>query len=426
MRLNTKYAEKFIKRRELKLIEKEIAQAHRMLEKGTGPGADFLGWAHLPSSTTKKELTEIEEGASSVRSSSDLFIVIAIGGSYSGSRAAIEFLSPSPAVDRPEIYFAGNNLDSACLDNLANIIKGKRVCVNVISKSGTTTEPAIAFRIIKDWLKRKYSPHQLKERIIFTTTKGKGLLWSMARKEGYRTFHIPENVGGRFSVLTAVGLLPMAVAGIDIRSLIKGACDIEAKSGSSDITKNPSYRYAAFRNLLYRNGKRIEIASSFHESLFCLLEWWKQLYAESEGKQGQGLFPATAIFSTDLHSIGQLIQEGERNILETFLRIRKKTAQVKIPYLKGNADNLNYLYGKELAFVNKVAYQATALAHMEGGVPNMAITIDEPSAYCLGELIYFFERAVGASGYLLGINPFDQPGVEAYKKNMFRLLGKPS
>lgn len=425
MKLNTKYAEKFIEKTELKIIEQEIKDTHLILEKGSGPGADLLGWLHLPSSTSRKDLAKIEEVASSIKDSSDAFIAIGIGGSYLGSRAAIEFLRPSYQEGKPAIYFAGNNLDTFSLHNLIDKIKDKEVSVNVISKSGATTEPAVAFRIIKDFLKKRYSPYELRKRIIFTTTKGRGPLWKTSKKEGYRCFCIPENVGGRFSVLTAVGLLPMSVAGIDISSLIKGASDIEAKSKSTDIGKNLSYRYAAFRNLLYRNGKRIEIMSSFHVRAFHVLEWWKQLFAESEGKDGRGLFPVTAIFSTDLHSIGQLIQEGERNIFETFLRINKRTHDIKIPYAKDNIDNLNYLYGKGIDFANRMAYKGTALAHMEGDVPNMTITIDEPSAYCLGELIYFFERAVGASGYLLGINPFDQPGVEAYKKNMFRLLGKP-
>lgn len=426
MKLNTRYAEKFIRKRELKLIEQEIKDAHLMLERETGPGSDFLGWLHLPSSTTKKDLEKIKEAVSSIKDSSDIFIIIAIGGSYLGSRAAIEFLHPSYQDKRPAIYFAGNNLDPTYLYELINNIKDKEVSVNVISKSGTTTEPAVAFRIIKDFLKKRYSPYQLKKRIIFTTTKGRGRLWNMARKEGYRCFYIPENVGGRFSVLTAVGLLPMSVAGIDINSVIEGASGIEQKCKSSDISRNLSYRYAAFRNLLYRNGKKIEIMSSFHTRLFYVLEWWKQLFAESEGKQGRGLFPVTATFSTDLHAIGQLIQQGERNIFETFLAINRKTRDIKIPYAKGNLDNLNYLHSKGLDFVNRMAYRGTALAHTEGNVPNMTITVDEPSAYCLGELIYFFERSVGVSGYLLRINPFDQPGVEAYKKNIFRLLGKPS
>lgn len=425
MKLNTRYVEKFIRNRELEIIAQEIKDAHLMLERGTGPGSDFLGWLHLASSTGKKDLAEIKEVASSIKDSSDVFIVIGIGGSYLGSKAAIEFLCPPYQQEEPAIYFAGNNLDPFYLSKLIDNIKDKEISVNVISKSGTTAEPAVVFRIIKDSLKKRYSPYELKKRITCTTTKGTGPLWSIAKKEGYRCFHIPLNVGGRFSVLTAVGLLPMSVAGIDINSLIKGASDIEARCKSSDIARNLSYRYAAFRNLLYRNGKRIEIMSSFHTSLFYVLEWWKQLFAESEGKDGGGLFPATAIFSTDLHSIGQLIQEGERNILETFLRINKITHDIKIPYTKDNVDNLNYLYGKGMDFVNRMAYEGTALAHMEGDIPNMTITIDEPSAYCLGELIYFFERAVGISGYLLGINPFDQPGVETYKKNMFKLLGKP-
>jgi glucose-6-phosphate isomerase len=315
-------------------------------------------------------------------------------------------------------------MDPASLKPIIDSIKAKDVGINVISKSGTTIEPALAFRIIRELLVKKYSPAQLKKRIICTTTEGKGLLWDMTKKEGYRTFTVPQNVGGRFSVLTPVGLLPMAVAGINIKELMKGACEREAESASADIEKNLSYKYAALRNLLYRNGKKIEIMASFHTRLLYLLEWCKQLFAESEGKAGKGLFPATAIFSTDLHANGQLIQEGERNIFETFLDVDKTETDIKVLSDKNDLDKLNYLSGKGLDLINRMAFKGTALAHFDGGVPNMTIGIDRYSAFCLGELIYFFQRAVGVSGQLLGINPFDQPGVEAYKKNMFRLLGK--
>lgn len=426
MRFDTKYLKSFIVNSELKAIEGEIKDAHQMLEKGTGLGSDFLGWLHLPSSTTQKSLSKINDAAEAIRDSSEALVVIGIGGSYLGSRAGIEFLAPLKQDKGIKVYFAGNNIDPCYLSRLIDDIKDKDITLNVISKSGTTTEPATAFRILRKLLKKQYSASELKKRIIFTTTKSKGLLSQEAKKEGYSCFYIPEDVGGRFSVLTAVGLLPMAAAGIDIKELIKGAAAIEAKSSSYKIDRNQAYYYAAMRNLMYRNGKRIEIMCSFHTRLFYLLEWWKQLYAESEGKEGKGLFPAISVFSTDLHAIGQLIQEGERNIFETFLMIDKKEHDVRLPHNKDNIDNLNYLSGKGLDFINRMAHKGTALAHADGGVPNMTLSIDERSAYCLGELIYFFQRAVGISGYLLGINPFNQPGVEAYKKNMFKLLGKPS
>jgi len=426
MRLDTKYLDTFISRGELRMIEEEEKEAHLSLENGTCPSADFLGWLHLPSSTKDAELKRIERIAKEIRKTSSAFIVIGIGGSYLGSRAALEFLSPGYAEDGPcKIYFAGNSIDPLYLSNLINKIKDKDITVNVISKSGTTIEPATAFRIIRDKvLKKRYSSQELKKRIIFTTTKGKGALSNMAKRGGYRCFYIPEDVGGRFSVLTPVGLLPMAVAGIDIKAVIKGAASIEAKSKTPSLETNLSYRYACLRNLLYRNGKKIEIACSFHTDLHYLLEWWKQLFAESEGKDGKGLFPATAIFSTDLHANGQLIQQGERNIFETFLCIKKKEADLKLGHDKDNIDKLNYISGKGLDLINKMAYKGTVLAHKDGNVPNMSITIDERSAFCLGELIYFFQRAVALSGLLLGINPFDQPGVQAYKDNMFRLLGR--
>ncbi|MFH1868088.1 MAG: glucose-6-phosphate isomerase [Candidatus Omnitrophota bacterium] len=425
MKLNTKYLNRFILKKEFKFIEEEIKDAHHMLENGTGLGSDFHGWLHLPSTTTRKSLASINAAAKTIRDISDVFIVVGIGGSYLGSRAAIEFLSPVKEKSKIDICFAGNSIDPDYLNKLLTDVKDKRIVINVISKSGTTTEPAVAFRIIKSLLRKKYTSSELKKRIIFTTTKGKGLLSEEAKKDGYRCFYIPENVGGRFSVLTAVGLLPMAAAGVDIDELMKGAANVESESSSYKIERNLAYYYAALRNLLYRNGKKIEIMCSFHTRLFYFLEWWKQLFAESEGKEGKGLFPAISIFSTDLHAIGQLIQEGERNIFETFLKIDKKASDVKLPHDKYNIDNLNYLSGKGLDFINKMAYRGTALAHAEGNVPNMTLSVDECSAFCLGELIYFFQRAVGISGYLLGINPFDQPGVEAYKKNMFKLLGKP-
>jgi len=425
MKLDTKYLSKFITKSELEPIKEEIKTAHNMLENGTGPGADFLGWLHLPSSTKSDYLKKITSTANSIRKNSDVFIAIGIGGSYLGSKAGIDFLCSNNQNSDCTVTYAGNSIDPYYLQNLLDSIKDKDITINVISKSGTTIEPAIAFRIIKAHMKKRYSPSELQKRIICTTTKGKGALWTMAKKEGYKCFYIPENVGGRFSVMTAVGLLPMAVAGIDIKELIKGAADIESKSSSYDIDKNLSYQYAALRNLLYRNGRNIEIGCSFHPAIFSLLQWWKQLFAETEGKDGKGIFASAAIYSTDLHANGQLIQEGERNIFETFIRLKKKSADIKVPNDKSNLDKLNYLTGKGMDFINKMAYEGTALAHADGNVPNMALTLDSQSAFCLGQMYYFFQRAVGVSGYLLRVNPFNQPGVQAYKDNMFRLLGRP-
>ena len=426
MRLDTKYLNGFILKKELDPIREEIKEAHDMLEKGTGPGSSFLGWLHLPSTTSKDYLKEIKNIAKDVRGSCDVFIVVGIGGSYLGSRAAMEFFGANNRDgSTPEVLFAGNSIDPDYLSNLISNIKDKEICINVISKSGTTIEPASAFRILKSLMKKRYTDSEIKKHIICTTTKGKGALYTMAKKNGYKSLYIPEDVGGRFSVLTAVGLLPMAVAGIDIDEVIRGAADIEKKSSVTDIDKNISYQYAALRNLLYRNGKKIEIGCSFHVSLLSMLEWWKQLFAESEGKEGKGLFPQAAIFSTDLHANGQLIQQGERNLFETFIRIKKKSADLKLPREDEDIDKLNYIAGKGLSFINKMAYEGTAQAHADGGVPNMALIVDERSAFCLGQLFYFFQRAVGVSGYLLRVNPFDQPGVQAYKENMFRLLGRP-
>jgi glucose-6-phosphate isomerase len=421
MKLDTAYVNKFISKKELSLMDYEVEQAHNMLEKAKGEGSDYLGWLRLPSETKSSYIKSIQEEAVSIQTASRILIVIGIGGSYLGSRAGIEFISRQ---SKTKVIFAGNNMDPAYLSNLLDEISGKDVSINVISKSGTTIEPAAAFRILMAEMKKRYSKSELTKRVICTTTYKKGALYAIAKKNNYRLFYIPENIGGRFSVLTAVGLLPMAVSGIDIDSLMKGALDIERKSRVPDIRKNIVYKYAALRNLLYRNGKKIEIGCSFNQSMFFILEWWKQLFAESEGKEGKGIFPATAIFSTDLHANGQLIQEGERNIFETFLVIAKKDIDIKLPFDKDNLEGLNYLSGKGLSFINKMAYKGTALAHMQGGVPNMSLIVNEPSAFCLGQIFYFFQKSAGVSGYLLRVNPFNQPGVEAYKKNMMQLLKK--
>ncbi|MDD5504082.1 MAG: glucose-6-phosphate isomerase [Candidatus Omnitrophica bacterium] len=419
MRLDTSYADKFIKKADLESVKTEVIECHNMLEKGSGEGSDYLGWLHLPSRTDKKSIEEIQLAASSIRNSCQACVVIGIGGSYLGARAAIEFMDITRGV---KIIFAGNNIDPDYLSNRLDELKGQDIAVNVISKSGTTLEPAAAFRVVMDEMKKRYKANELKKRVICTTTQSKGALFQIARKNGFGLFFIPENIGGRFSVLTSVGLLPMAIAGIDIDELIKGAVCAEEMSASCDLEKNPSCKYAVYRNILYRMGKKIEIGASFHQSMLYVLEWWKQLYAESEGKNGKGIVPLTAIFSTDLHANGQLIQEGERNIFETFLAIDEKSKDIALPACDDNLDGLNYLAGKGLSFINKMAYKGTSLAHMQGGVPNMTLSVKERSAFCLGQIFYFFQRAVGLSGYLLKVNPFNQPGVEAYKKNMLSLL----
>jgi glucose-6-phosphate isomerase len=419
MRLDTKYLNKFIDKKELELMQEEVKDAHNMLEKGSGPGSDFLGWLHLPSTTKSQSLDQIKHAASVMRRDSDICIVIGIGGSYLGARAAIEFINQK---DNTKIIFAGNNIDPDYMRGILSEIKDKDFSINVISKSGTTIEPAAAFRVLLDVMKKRYPQSELKRRVVCTTTRQKGALHAIAKNNNFKSLYIPEDVGGRFSVLTPVGLLPMAIAGIDIDEVIKGASDIEKKSSKPDTENNLPYRYAALRNLLYRNGKKIEIGSSFHASLLYVLEWWKQLFAESEGKDAKGIFPMTAIFSTDLHANGQLIQDGERNVFETFLAIENKDKDIILPKDKEDLDGLNYLSGKGLSYINKMAYKGTSLAHMQGGVPNMTIAVKERSAFCLGQLFYFFQRAVGVSGYLLRVNPFDQPGVEAYKKNMLALL----
>ena len=427
--LDTRNTEAFINQRQLDLIAPEIISADRKLKKGTGEGADFLGWMRLGSKTTQKLIKDINSVADEIRQNSDVFLCIGIGGSYLGSRAGIEFVSSvfdNHEANGLKVYFCGNNLCPDYLyDFINSVAKHNDLYVNVISKSGTTIEPALAFRVIYDFMKTRYNKQELSKRIICTTDKSRGALKTMAAKEGFRTFVIPDNVGGRFSVLAPVGLLPMACAGIDIEEVLKGAAEFEKYTFKTGPEENTAYKYAAMRNILYRSGKDIEILSSFHPPLHSFLEWWKQLFAESEGKGSRGIFPTTADFTTDLHSIGQLIQEGKRNIFETFLIVEKQRHKMKIPYSKNNIDNLNYLSGKDLKFVQTNAYKGTARAHTKGGVPNMTLKISEASPFYLGQLYYFFEIAVGISGYLLGINPFDQPGVEAYKQSMYRLLKKP-
>lgn len=411
--------------------EKEVAESMEKLHKGTGKGNDFLGWLHLPSSITGAHLSEIETAAKQLRERCEIVVVIGIGGSYLGAKAVIEALSDTFAQikgngNNPQVLFAGQNIGEDYLYELQQVLAGKQFGLINISKSGTTTEPAIAFRLLKKQLEAQVGKEEAKHRIIAVTDAARGALRKLADMEGYKTFVIPDNVGGRFSVLTPVGLLPIAVAGFDIRSLVSGAASMEQFCGAEvPFEKNPAAIYAATRNALYKTGKKIEILVNFNPKLHFFAEWWKQLYGESEGKDNKGIFPASVDFTTDLHSMGQWIQDGERSIFETVLSVNKMKYNVTIPTDEDNLDGLNFLAGKRVDQVNKMAELGTQIAHVDGGVPNLKIEIPEISEKYLGELIYFFEKACGISGYLLGVNPFDQPGVEAYKKNMFALLEKP-
>ena len=429
VKLNGRYVEKFVSGEELSAIQPEITKAAQVLEGKNGAGSDFLGWVDLPENYDKAEFAAIKAAAEKIKKSCDILVVIGIGGSYLGARAVIEFLK-SPLYnnlkkDTPDIYYAGNGLSATALSELLFICEGKDICINVISKSGTTTEPAVAFRIFRNLLEEKYGKEGARERIFVTTDRAKGTLKSFSDESGYQTFVVPDDVGGRFSVLTAVGLLPIAVAGIDIDKLMEGANSARKELCSTDIEKNDCYKYAAIRNLLLRKGKVTEIFVAYEPFAQMFSEWWKQLYGESEGKDGKGIYPASAIFSTDLHSLGQYIQEGQRTIFETVLDVKDAGAKMPIPNDENNIDGLNFLSGKDLDFVNKNAMQGTLLAHMDGDVPNIVIELDKKDEYSLGYLIYFFEKACAISGYTLGVNPFNQPGVEAYKNNMFALLGKP-
>lgn len=429
LRLNTNYLNNFISQDEIKAIAPEIEFAHTQLKNSTGEGSDFLGWLTLPEDYDKAEYQQIKKSAEKIKSNSDVLIVIGIGGSYLGARAVIELIKSQNynalCKDTPEIYFAGNTISSRSLAELKDIIGDRDFSVNIISKSGTTTEPAVAFRIFKEMLEAKYGKEGAKERIFATTDKAKGTLKKFADAEGWQTFVVPDNVGGRYSVLTAVGLLPIAVAGIDIDALMLGAYDAMKKYDSNDVFENDCYKYAALRNILYRKGKKIEMMVSYEPSFTMMNEWFKQLFGESEGKDGKGIFPASAVFSTDLHSMGQYIQQGERHLFETVVFFNDSLADVPIDEDEANVDGLNFLAGKSLSFVNEKAFQGTVLAHTDGDVPNIILEVDSMNEYDLGMLIYFLEKACAISGYVLGVNPFNQPGVESYKKNMFALLGKP-
>ena len=432
IRFDYEKAKGFISDAEIKALAPYVKVAHDTVQNKTGAGNDFLGWVDLPVDYDKEEFARIKKAAEKIRNDSDVLIVIGIGGSYLGARAAIEMLSHSfyNSVSKdmrkgPQIFYAGNSISSTYLADLIEAVKDVDFSVNVISKSGTTTEPAIAFRVFKEILEKKYGKEGAKSRIYSTTDKARGALKTLSDSEGYETFVVPDDVGGRFSVLTAVGLLPIAVAGIDIDAMMQGAADGRTLYSNPDMDKNPCYQYAAVRNCLLRKGKNIEMMINFEPSLHYFGEWWKQLYGESEGKDNKGIFPAAADFSTDLHSMGQYIQDGQRMLFETAILVDAPRKDITIEANEDNLDGLNFLSGKTLDYVNLQAAQGTALAHTDGGVPNLAVRVPELNAYNFGKLVYFFEMACAISGYILGVNPFDQPGVEAYKKNMFALLGKP-
>ena len=429
LQFKDKYVSAFVSKEELYSYQDKITKAHNDLHGKTGVGNDFTGWVDLPVNYDKDEFERIKVAAGKIKKNSDILIVIGIGGSYLGARAVIEFIKSQNYNDlrkgTPAIYYAGNSISASYLNELIEICDGKDFSVNVISKSGTTTEPAIAFRVFRELLTEKYGKEGAAERIFVTTDKAKGTLKNLADKEGYETFVVPDDVGGRYSVLTAVGLLPIAAAGIDIDALMEGAATARAELMSTDIDENDCYKYVAVRNALYAKGKKTEMFISYEPSFTMMNEWLKQLFGESEGKEGKGLFPTSAVFSTDLHSLGQYIQEGERIMFETVVTFAKPKKEIYIKEDPENVDGLNFLTGKTMTFINEKAYQGTVLAHNDGGVPNIIIKNEDMTEKSLGYLIYFFEKACAISGYVLGINPFDQPGVESYKKNMFALLGKP-
>ncbi len=429
LQFSYKFAEEFLRENDLKGLQGQIGLAHDMLHNKTGLGNDFLGWLDLPFNYDKEEFLRIKKAAEKIKSDTDVLVVIGIGGSYLGARAAIEFLKSNNynalPKDTPDIYFAGNTISGSALNDILKICEGKRVSVNIISKSGTTTEPAVAFRVFRKYLEERYGEEEAAKRIYCTTDKARGTLKQLADAKGYECFVIPDDVGGRFSVLTAVGLLPIAVCGADIDAIMKGAADAAKDYKEKDLAKNPCYTYAALRNAFYNRGKSIEMLVSYEPRFAMMAEWFKQLYGESEGKDNKGIFPASAIFSTDLHSLGQYVQDGQRTIFETVVTLGDCGDDVVIEKEEDDGDGLNFLTGKPLGFVNTKAFEGTVLAHTDGGVPNLVISLDKADEENLGRLIYFFEKACGISGYVLGVNPFDQPGVESYKKNMFALLGKP-
>ncbi len=425
-------AESFIAAHELENLVSNAKLAHEMIHNQTGPGSDFLGWVDLPENYDKEEFDRIIKASNQIKEDSDILLVIGIGGSYLGARSAIEMLSHSfaPLLSKeerkaPQVIFVGHHISSTYVKDLYDVLKDKDFSINVISKSGTTTEPAIAFRLFKDLLIKRYGKEEAAKRIYATTDAKKGALRTLADQEGYETFIVPDNVGGRFSVLTPVGLLPIAAAGIDIQAIMDGAKDAMNEYASDDILSNESYKYALLRNALYNKGKSVEILVDYEPSLVYFGEWWKQLFGESEGKDQKGILPHSAHFSTDLHSLGQYIQDGRRDLFETIINVGSPRHEIEIIEDELNLDGLNYLAGETIDFVNKKAYEGTILAHTDGGVPNLVVNVPELNEYNYGYMVYFFEKACALSGYILGVNPFDQPGVEAYKKNMFALLGKP-
>lgn len=428
LKLNSKYVGKFVNDDEMTGIKSQVESAAKVLHDKTGLGNDFLGWLDLPVDYDKEEFIRIKAAAERIQSNSDVLIVIGIGGSYLGARAAIEFLkSPfynNMKKDTPDIYYVGNNINPTYLNEVLSICEGKDITVNVISKSGTTTEPALAFRIFKKLIEDKYGRDGAKERIFCTTDKSKGTLKNLADAEGYETFVIPDDVGGRFSVLTAVGLLPIAVAGCDIDNLMKGAAKAR-EDFKADFDNNDCYKYAALRNILYRKGKSVELMVSYDPAFCMMSEWYKQLFGESEGKDNKGIFPSSVVFSTDLHSMGQFIQDGSRIMFETVVDIKNPKQDIFLENDSENLDGLNFLTNQNMSVVNRKALEGTVLAHTEGGVPNIILELDKVDEENLGYMIYFFEKACAVSGYILGVNPFNQPGVESYKSNMFALLGKP-
>lgn len=423
----------FVHENELAEIQPMVTAADELVRKGTGAGSDFRGWLDLPSNYDKEEFARIKKAAEKIREDSEVFVAIGIGGSYLGARAAIDFLNNTfynmltkeQRNGAPQVIFAGNSISSTYLADVLNLIGDRDFSINVISKSGTTTEPAIAFRVLKEKLIAKYGEEEAKKRIYATTDRAKGALKTEADAEGYEEFVVPDDIGGRFSVLSAVGLLPIAVAGGDIDQLMKGAEDASKEYTDADVNKNDAYKYAALRNILYRKGYTTELLENYEPTLQYFGEWWKQLMGESEGKDQKGIYPSSANFSTDLHSLGQYIQEGRRDLMETVINVEKPNHDIDIPKEAENLDGLRYLEGRTMDEVNKKAYQGVTLAHNDGGVPVMTLNIPDQTAYTLGYMIYFFEATVAVSGYLNGINPFNQPGVEAYKSNMFALLGKP-
>ena len=422
----------FVRAEELENMKSAVMCAKDVLVGKTGAGNDFLGWIDLPVDYDKEEFARIKKAAEKIQNDSDVLLVVGIGGSYLGARAAIEFLGhsfynvlPKGKRKTPEIYFVGNSISSKYIQDLKDVLEGKDFSVNIISKSGTTTEPAIAFRVFKKMLIEKYGKEEANKRIYATTDRAKGALKNLANEEGYESFVVPDDVGGRFSVLTAVGLLPIAVSGADIDKLMEGAANGRRKALELPYEENGALLYAAVRNILLRKGKQVEIAANYEPSLHYVSEWWKQLYGESEGKDQRGIFPAAVDLTTDLHSMGQFIQDGARIMFETVLNVESSPAEVLLEEEDVDTDGMNYLAGKSVDFVNKSAMNGTILAHTDGNVPNLMVNIPEQNEFCLGELFYFFEFACGISGYLLGVNPFNQPGVESYKRNMFALLGKP-